>query len=216
MKPPCSKRIFRIGLLILVALVSLSACATLKTPPRPIYFYTISYPPPKPSTAPPISAVLRISRFSAVPPFTSDDMVFSSSDTQRGTYTFHKWESRPADMIESLLYRDFLESKSLAGVFPSAQRIGSTHSLDGIIESFYQKNENGRNLAVVGIAVTLIAEKETDPIKRFVFQKRYLEEEPISKAEPQYFAEAMGRAVSRLSEAIRSDVLKALSNFPAS
>lgn len=212
MEMPLTKWMLFGCLPIWMAFFAISGCAKLITPPRPIHSYTISYSSPKPTAGTPIPAVIRIGRFSAAPPFASDEMVFGSSDTQRGTYTFHKWQARPADLIASLMLRDFLESKCFAGVLPPAQRIGSTHSLDGIIESIYQKDENGRKSVVVGLAVTFISETETDPIKRIVFQKRYLEQEPLSMAEPRYFAEATSRAVSRLSETVRRDVARALSN----
>lgn len=214
MKPERPARIVFSILTTCALMILFANCGKLMRPPHPIYFYTLDYAPPIKITEPPMAAVLRVSRFSAAPPYGSDQMFYGSTQTGREAYAFHKWRARPAELVESLFLRDFRESGSFAGVFSSSQRMGTTHAIEGIVESFYQKESGERKMAVVEIAITLLSETEPDPVKRVRFQRRYHEEEPLSSGEPRYLAEAMSRAMARLSGSVRADVAAELNRKP--
>ena len=64
--------------------------------------------------------------------------------------------------------------------------------------------------AALVLNITLLDTEEKDPTKRVIFQKNYRADEPLTEKTPDGLAQAMSRAMERLSAQIITEVYQAI------
>ena len=199
-------------LLLLALLVSIYGCMNLKQPYRKIDYYTLEYDPPKLSLSSPLSLTLRMERFTVAPTYNTSHMVFRDKSFKRNTYVYHQWRANPADLVAHFLYRDIRQSGLFKAVLPYSSNFTASYVLDGSVDEFFEWDTNGHWQAVLSLGITLMLDNEPDVSKQILFQKDYHTKEKCKRKNPQALAEAMSRAMAKLSKKIMEDIYDHLKN----
>jgi ABC-type uncharacterized transport system auxiliary subunit len=109
------------------------------------------------------------------------------------------------------LARDMKESGLFKAVLPGDSGIPVTHMMEGSVDEFLEWDTEQTWKAVLAVSITLMVEKEPDISKKVLYQKTYRTEEACKQRNPRALAEAMSRAMARVSEHIIRDVYRSLS-----
>jgi len=164
-----------------------------------ISFYSLEYDPPRLESAPSLPAIIRIERFRVFPLYDSTKMIYREKAFKRDAYIFHKW------------WRDFRQAGRFNAVFSPDQSIPASHLIDGMIEEFFEQDDENAWYAILSLNVSLIKEKEPDVSKRILMQKKYAVKEPCIEKTPIALAQAMSRAMAKASEQIIRDTCEVIS-----
>ncbi|MFW6011053.1 MAG: ABC-type transport auxiliary lipoprotein family protein [Desulfosalsimonas sp.] len=200
-------RIFQIIILATVAAL-LQGCGAFRSPPEEVRLYTLTYPPPQNSeTGSQNRAVLKIEPLRAADPYGSDTIVYAKNKYSRGTYVYHKWAAKPAEMIGDLIIRDIRASQIAEAVVTSASRASFTHSLHLNIDDFYEDDSADPWQAVVQITVLLEENRPQNQKARVLMHKTYRSKKALEQNNPLGLAEAMSAALQEVS----SDMIKDIS-----
>lgn len=211
------KRFFGVlALCLLMAAMLASAGCGLSRPSRPaMRYYSLDYPAPVAKEGPALPVVIRVERFSASPELSGSSMLYSDAPFATKSYALYRWRAVPADMVAYFLARDMKACGLFSAALPYDTRLSPTHSLEGRVEEFYEKDGDGNVMsAMLSVSVTLVREREPDITKKIVFQKTYSEVQKAAVNNPQAVAEAMSAALSRVSGRLIEDVHKALGLKP--
>lgn len=202
-------RFFFPGLLILPVIL-FGSCAGVGKPMDQIEYYVLEYETPRIADPDPVSAVVRLERFSVAPQYNTSRIVYRDREFARNTYNYHRWRANPGDLVTHFLARDFRESGLFKAVLPTGSRFSASCILEGTVEEFFEWNGPEQWEAVLAISVVLVAEGEPDLSRRVLFQGTYRDSEPCAMKNPRALSEAMSRAMARVSEAVIKDVLDVL------
>jgi len=176
---------------------------------QPINFYNLSYSFPPQVQKKTLPFIISIEKFQAAPPYHSAQIIYSKNDFIRNKYFYHKWIASPGEMVTSLIGRDLQNANIVHAVFISNQQ-EATHCIKGTVDQFYERDTEDSWNAVLSITITLLKEKENDLSKRVIFQKNYNATHRCDKKNPNALADAMSKAMSKISEMILSDVYVSL------
>ena len=189
----------------------LQGCMNLKQPSTHIDYYTLEYMPPEVSDLNPLSAVVRVERFTVSPAYNTHRMIYRDRSFVRNGYAYRHWRANPADLVTYFLARDMRQSGRFQAILPYDSRLPSTYVLEGTVDEFFERDDETTWKAVLSIGITLMPDNEPDVSRKILFQKTYNTEEPCKKKNPQALAEAMSLAMKRLSKAMTEDVYSHLS-----
>ena len=196
---------------LVLLLLSLSGCASLKQEAPDISYYTLEYAFPVHADAEPLPVILQVKRFSASPAYETERMVYRHADYQRSTYFYHRWRARPTDLVTYALSHDLKERGRLKAVVGPITSISPSHFLEGTVEEFLQWNESASWQAMLSLSVTLLRAGEPDPGKRVLLQKRFTASSPCRNQQPESVAAAMSVAMADISGQIEEALHQALS-----
>lgn len=119
------RRFYHFALVVIIAAATASCGAT-----RPVKYYVIDTPaiPANPS---PAQYPVRISvgRITSSQLYRMDRLVYGSGPVQLGTYTYERWATIPADMIQDLV----VSSLRSTGQYMSVSRLGTGSHPDFIV-----------------------------------------------------------------------------------
>ncbi len=197
---------------LLVFFLIVSGCVPANRQSARLEYYTLEYPSPMQAAHPPLPVVLKMKRFSAAPEFRSDRMVYRERDFSRNSYFYNRWRSTPADMVTYFLGRDLREGGLFQAVINPESGIGATHVLEGEVLEFMEQDGVDNWTGRVAVSVTLLVEREPDPARRVLFQKRFAAVERCESRTPGAVARAISGAMARISEEIGLAVHSALKN----
>jgi ABC-type uncharacterized transport system auxiliary subunit len=182
-------------LLLLVLLFA--GCVQIRQPYIETFHYTLEYAPLEFPGLQPLPTVLQVERFTASPAYDTNRMVYRDQDFARNTYAYHRWRSRPANLVQDLLVRDLTRSSLFRAVLADTA-INPDYVLEGTVEEFLEWNLQEQWLAVLTITVSLSA--TNGPARqRVLFQENFSSRQPAAAREPQAIAEAMSRAMAEIS-----------------
>ncbi len=204
------KRPFKFFIIIFLAGILLCGCLTTQTPLPRIDYYILEYEPPVINLPGKLPCILRMERFQVAPLYNSTNIIYSENKFIRNAYNYHKWRSNPGDMITSSLIRDFRAAGLCNAVFMQGIPAHYSHVLQGVLDEFYEKDETNSRQAILTVAVTLINKNESDISKSILMQKQYHVSETCSSKSPVALADAMSRAMSKISGLIIQDIYKHL------
>jgi len=205
------RRIKMSFLLAALAALTASGCVEFNPSRLKIEYYTLEYEPAVSSDANVLPVVIRVERFTSAPLYQTTRMIYRKKPFSRDAYHYHKWRAAPADLVSYFIARDMGLSGRFEAVFPPGASTDATHVLSGSVDEFYERDLADRWEAVVSITVSLLREGEPDPAKRLVFQKTYSSLERCEEKTPASVAEAMSRAMARISHSVISDTHRMLS-----
>jgi ABC-type uncharacterized transport system auxiliary subunit len=204
------KKVISRSSLAVFFLLVLTGCIAPQAAPD-VEFYTLEYDPPSIGELKGLPAVIHVERFTTVPTFDSERILFREKQYQMDEYHYHRWRSRPGELVPSFLARDMERSGLFRGVFALDSRVATTHRLEGTVLELFEEDQPESYKAVLAVSVTLIAENEPDISKRIVFQNRYGASEGLRARNPRALAEAMSAAMRKVSESVIRDIHAALS-----
>ena len=204
----------KISPLFIPALLSLLLFATGcmapgRTAPK-IDFYTLEYDPPCTGHKDPLPVVLDISRFSIVPDYSTMRIVFKDKPFECNEYVYHRWHADPADLVTSVLRRDFTRSGRFLAIEGPGTGLAPTHILSGSVDAFYEQDHVDTWESVLELTVTLFKANEPDISKRILFQRSYKSVKVSPTRTPAGVAQAMSLAMEELSGRILADVVSAI------
>ena len=195
---------------IALALGVLSACNISRTAAHPITHYTLEYESPKLEKARALPCVVMIKRFSVSPDYNMLPIIYRDSAFVRNTYSYHRWRANPGDLVTYYLARDFKGQQAFEAVLSYDSNLRMTHSLEGVVEEFYERDSETSWEAVLALSVTLVKEHEPDVTRQVVFQKQYRLAQQADGKNPESIAQAMSQAMEKASLMIMEDVYAAL------
>ena len=161
-----------------------TACSTLKQPSQKIDFYTPEYSPPKVGDLKPLSATLRVERFTVAPLYNTNQMIYRDSSFRREAYVYHRWRSNPGDLLTYFISRDLRESGLFRAVSPWESELRTRYVLEGSVEEFVEWETEEAWKAVLTVTLTLLAEGEPDITKKVLFQKTFSSSKLLQAEEP--------------------------------
>jgi cholesterol transport system auxiliary component len=184
----------------------LGACVNLKQPRTRVDFYTLEYDPPIMEDMDPLPVIIRLQRFGVAPSYNTNRLIYRDDAFEREAYFYHKWRANPGDLVSYFLGRDLRQSGLFNGVISYDSHSPASYMLEGFVDEFLEWDEGNLWYALLTISVTLMVENEPDISKKILFQKTYHAKEPSSKKHPKELAEAMSRAMSKISREVTMDI----------
>jgi len=113
-------------------------------------------------------------------------------------------------MLSYFLARDIKETGLFKAVFSIDKSLSASHTIEGMVEEFLEEDSPDSWEAVLSLNITLMAENEPDISRRILLQKKYHAAELCKEKTPLSLAQAMSRAMSKISEMIINDIYKVL------
>ena len=191
------------------AVLFMAGCANLKQPPPKIDYYTFEYEPAKITAGDLLPVALIVNRFLAAPEYNTDRLVYRDRSFRRETYPNCRWRAYPGDLVSYFLVRDLRQSGLFRAVFPQEGDFAPRYSVEGAVDEFLENDRSQGWEAVLSLTVTLLKEPEPDVSRRILFQRSYSLREPCAQRTPDSLAEAMSKAMAKLSERIILDIYAA-------
>jgi cholesterol transport system auxiliary component len=169
-------------------------------------FYTLEYEAPAPSHLQPLSAALRVKRFSVAPTYDTNRIIYRERAYGRDAYVYHKWRNNPGQLVSHFLSRDMRETGLFEAVLYHDSRVPASHILEGWVDEFFEWDDEDRREAVLSVSIVLTAFDDMDVGMRNLFQKTYSKREPCEGKTPKALAEAMSHAMQKVSSEITGDI----------
>ncbi|WP_169829450.1 ABC-type transport auxiliary lipoprotein family protein [Desulfatibacillum aliphaticivorans] len=189
---------------------ALPACNISRTAATPITHYTLEYESPKMEKAEVLPYVIMIKRFSVSPDYNMLPIIYRDKAFVRNTYSYHRWRANPGDLVTYYLARDFKAQSAFTAVLSYDSNLRMTHTLEGVVEEFYERDGEDSWEAVLGFSVTLVKMHEPDVTRQIVFQKQYRLTQKADEKNPESIAKAMSQAMEKASLMVMEDVYAAL------
>jgi ABC-type uncharacterized transport system auxiliary subunit len=190
--------------------LSLGACSFGGKPAVMVEQYALEYPPPSVQGLGPMDEVLRLERFSVAQIFNHVKMVYRQKPTHYNDYAYHRWRANPGDMVGDSLLRDLRAAGIFKTVFSWRDMGNTPFILKGGVGEFYESDEKDGRKAILSVHITLMDTTARELTKQIVFQKNYRSEETVPEQTVQGFAQAMSRAVEKLSGQVITDIREAI------
>jgi ABC-type uncharacterized transport system auxiliary subunit len=195
---------------VLVAALALvlAACAALSSPPARVRTFRLEYPAPAAVDPSPTAVTLRVTRFTAMVPYDRQGFVYRDGPYDIGVDDYNRWLANPSEMVTDLLARDLAASKAYQAVLVAPSALPVDFELNGQIETLEERGGNGCT-AVLRLRVLLVRVPPKGA-RRVVLQDVFEAEEPCKSGDPTAFAQAMSRALQRVSDQIQTAVRAAV------
>jgi ABC-type uncharacterized transport system auxiliary subunit len=189
-------------------LVSISpACMELKQPSLNMQYYTLEYEAPEFSNREVIPFIIKVENFNAAPVYNTTGIIYSDRAFKRGSYPYHKWMANPADIVTYMLGRDLKKAGMFKGVImPGERNKEVSFRLAGIIDEFHELDKGGEQYGVLTVSITLTPEASARTKGMAIFQKSYSMTEKMERKNPASLAEALSRAMEKISQEIGADI----------
>jgi ABC-type uncharacterized transport system auxiliary subunit len=195
----------------LVSIVlSMVACSFGGKPAVMVEQYALEYPPPSLQSVAPMDEVIRLERFSVAQIFNHVKMVYRQKPTHYNDYAYHRWRANPGDMVGDSLLRDLRAAGIFKSVFYYRDIENTPFILKGGVGEFYESDEKDGRRAILSVHIAVIDTTSRELTKQVIFQKNYRYDEPVPEKTVQGFAQAMSRAVEKLSGQVITDICTAV------
>ena len=201
----------KLVLLSFVAFFLLGACINLEQPNLKVHYYTLEYETQPIADLKPLPVIIRLDRFNVAPVFNTNRIIYREQSFKREAYVYHKWQANPGELVSYLLARDMQQSGLFEGVFSYSSSLTPSHILSGSVDEFLEWDTEGAWQAVLALNVTLVAQHQSDARDGVLFQRAYRCEETCDQKNPRALAEAMSRAMAKISGEIIEDIHSSLS-----
>ena len=201
------------GLFLLILLTSLvlGGCSLTRSK-QEVQYYALALPPhsPAPSGPAPVKASLVVRPFAAQPPYNRDRMVYRSSPYEFDFYHYHRWVTKPADMLTTLTRQTLQQSGLFTTVYPTPDARADLR-LGGVVRQYEEVDQAQSWQAALSIEVWLSRSQEPAP---FWFQS-YSATRLATKRNPAAVAEAMSQNLQDILARLTTDLADALATQPA-
>jgi ABC-type uncharacterized transport system auxiliary subunit len=200
----------KISLLFLCLPILFAACINLKQPVNKIEYLTLEYPPPQTDTLKPLPHVIRMDRFTVAPTYNTSQIIYRDRSFKRNAYVYYRWQSNPGALVTALLSRDIKNSGLYKAVLNPDSRFSSSFMIEGSVDEFFEWDTRDAWKAILSVSIVLMEKNKIDISNRVLFQKTYRKAEVCQQKKPEAVADAMSRALSKISEEIIKDVYDSL------
>lgn len=203
-------KIYLLFLIFLSLPLLFGACVSLNKPANKIEYYTLEYPPPQMETLNPLPHVIRMDRFTAAPPYNTTQIIYRDQSFKRNAYVYYRWQTNPGATVTTLLNRDIKNLGLFKAVLDLGSRLSSPYTIEGTVDEFFEWDSQNAWKAILTVSIILTEKNKNDIKNRILFQKTYRKEEICQQKRPKALAEAMSRALSKISEEMITDVYDCL------
>ena len=195
---------------VLLTSLVLGGCSLTRSK-QEVQYYALTLPTRSaaPSSPAPITASLVVRPFSAQPPYHRDRMVYRSSPYEFDFYHYHRWVTKPADMLTTLTRRTLQQSGLFTTVYPTPDARADLR-LGGVVRQYEEVDQAQSWQAVLSIEVWLSRSQEPAP---FWFQS-YSATRLAAKRNPAAVAEAMSQNLQDILARLTNDLASALATKP--
>lgn len=200
----------KISLLFLCLPILFGACINLKQPVNKIEYLTLEYPPPQTGTLKPLPHVIRMDRFTVAPTYNTSQIIYRDRSFKRNAYVYYRWQSNPGALVTALLSRDIKNSGLYKAVLNPDSRFSSSFMIEGSVNEFFEWDTQDAWKAILSVSIVLMEKNKIDISNRVLFQKTYRKTEVCQQKKPEAVAEAMSRALSKISEEMIKDIYNCL------
>ena len=181
-----------------------------------VHYYALSLPSANTASAttaqttasPASSASLVVRPFTAQQPYSRDRMVYRSSPYQVNFYHYHRWVSKPADMVTTLTRRALQQSNLFSTVYPTPDAPADMR-LGGVVRQCEEIDQPQSWQAVLSIDVWLSRSRNSSP---FWFET-YTATQQAAKRNPAAVAEAMSRNLQEILQQLSADLASELAKL---
>lgn len=196
----------RLFLLVFLISLVLGGCSLTRSK-QEVQYYALTLPTraPAPSSPAPITASLVVRPFTAQPPYHRDRMVYRSSPYEFDFYHYHRWVTKPADMLTTLTRRSLQQSGLFTTVYPTPDAQADLR-LGGVVRQYEEVDQTQAWQAVLSIEVWLSRSREPAP---FWFRS-YTATRPATKRNPAAVAEAMSQNLQDILARLTNDLANVL------
>lgn len=208
------KRINKRFILFIGLFLLLGACMNLKQPAKKIEYYTLEYPSPQIGDLIPLPHVIRVDRFTTSSPYNTGQMIYRDRSFKRNTYVYHKWQTSPGAIVTTLLNRDMRNSGLFKAILSPGSQFSSAYIIEGTVDEFFEWDTPDVWKAILGVSIILTKKNGVDIGNTILFQKTYHQAQASRLKHPKAVAEAMSRALSKMSEEMIKDVYDCLKAGP--
>lgn len=173
---------------------------------KSITYHNLDYPSPAVEYSDPSPDTLMVYKFLSDP--SVDTHMLSISNVKSGSATVgqHRWQENPVDMITELVLRDIETSRLFERAVDQWSSVRYRYALEGAVRNLAGEITEKSAYALVEAEVSFIDFDAPKLGKKVIFKKSYRISEPSDGKTPGKIAEAMNRAVKKLSKNIRDDV----------
>ena len=201
----------RLFFLVLLTSLVCSGCS-LTHSKQEVQYYALALPTrsPTPSSLAPLKASLVVRPFTAQPPYNRDRMVYRSSPYEFDFYHYHRWVTKPADMLTILTRRTLQQSGLFTTVYPTPDAQADLR-LGGVVRQYEEVDQTQPWQAVLSIEVWLSRSREPAP---FWFRS-YTAIRAAAKRNPAAVAEAMSQNLQDILARLTHDLASALATQPS-
>ncbi len=184
-----------------------SSCMDLKQKSLDMQYYTLEYEAPLSAGRDALPFVIKVENFNGAPVYNTTAIIYRERAYKRGSYPYHRWRANPANIITYLLGRDLKNSGMFKGVIiPGERNKDISFRLSGIIDEFYEMDNGGEHYGVLSMSITVTPEAALRKRNMDLFQKSYSVTEKMERKNPVSLAEALSRAMKRMSQEIGRDI----------
>lgn len=171
-----------------------------------ITYHSLDYPSPPVEYSDPSPDTLMVYKFLSDP--SVDTHMLSISNVKSGFAAVgqHRWQENPVDMITELVLRDIETSRLFEKAVDQWSTVRYRYALEGSVRNLAGEITEKNAYALVEAEVSFIDFDAPKLGKKVIFKKPYRISEPSDGKTPGKIAEAMNRAVKKLSKNIRDDV----------
>ena len=196
----------RVSFVLLIIVPCLTSCTSFNNVQHETRYYSLEYPSPQFSDLKSLPLVIKMEPFNTAPIYHTSRILYRDRSFNINSYAYHQWRANPGNLVQYFLLRDLKASGLYKAILPYSSRSAASYVLEGSLDEFIEWDGDTGWEAVLSLSITLIKSGEKDIQKRIVMQKDYRTLEPCSLKNPLAVAEAMSRAMSRVSEQIIRDL----------
>lgn len=192
------------ALLLLGGLVA--GCFHLSQPSPDIREYHLSYEPPT-IAGQPLPVTLRIASLGVAAMYDRQQVVYGTDAYSGGTYYYARWSTNPSAMLADLLARDFVDSHLYTAVQRGPSTVPNDYELSGEIEEIQE--HTGASGCTARLRLRVLLARMRAVASPVVLQTSVAAEEACG-CNPRALAEAMSKAMARISEQVQKAVYEAI------
>lgn len=181
----------RLGPLLPLIALALTAAACFGTKPKNEYYYFLKAPTGK-AKFNPKGAALSIGDFAAAPGYANQRIAYRLRENELRYYAYRRWVSAPTSLIASVVVRHMRASGNFSRVDRGELVKDPLAVLEGRIEAIEELDQDNRTLAHLAISFVLRDASSEREIMRHSFDRTF----PCSKRHPHDVAQAMSKLLS--------------------
>ncbi len=198
---------YSIAILFIFPFLTFASCMNLKQPNPEIEYYSLEYNSPDFPGKERLPYFIKVEPFKVSPVYNTTHIIYQESAYKRDSYTYHRWAVNPADIVTYMFGRDLKNSGLFKGVMLPGERSREyTFRLGGMVDEFYELDGDKDWSGVLSLSISLIPEGKAKKAGMDVFQRSYSVSEKCEKKNPASLAQALSRAMEKISRQITGDL----------
>jgi len=198
--------------LAILLTVLVTGCSLGAKPSYIVNQYTLEYPLPILKESASINELVKVEQFSVAQTFNTSAMIYKEGPNLRNVDPYNRWRTKPGEMATEYLARDLRNSGLFLAVISYNDNKETRYLLEGQVEEFLEVSEKDGRKAVLSLNTTFLDLKKRDTAEKVILQRDYRVVEPYTEKTPAALAQAMSRAMEKVSRQIILDLQNAAKN----